>query len=82
MAANSATKLFRKSSFQQLSILTIGQLGFICKGWGFWLISEQDRKADTLGVRPNGQNGIYVKHCHLASKKHRIGPKMVSEAIS
>ena len=36
MAANSATKLFRKSSFQQLSILTIGQLSFICEGWRFW----------------------------------------------
>ena len=31
MAANSATKLFRKSSFQQLFILTIAQLGFICR---------------------------------------------------
>ena len=39
MAANSATKLFRKSSFQQLSVLTIGQLGFICEGWRFRPIS-------------------------------------------
>ena len=51
----------------------------------------------TIGVRRNGQNGIHVnidntvrticiiydvKLCRLASEKHCIGPKLVSEAIS
>jgi len=45
-------------------------------------ISELDQKADTSGVRRNGQNGIHMKPCPLASENHRIGPKMVSEAIS
>ena len=82
VAANSATELFRKSSFQQLSVHTIGRLGFICEGWSFCPISKQYWKADTIGVRRNGQNGIHVKLCRLASEKHCIGPKMVSEAIS
>ena len=61
---------------------TISLASFTCEGCGFRPISEQDRKADTIGVRRNGQNGIYVKLCRLASEKHRIGPKLVSEAIS
>ena len=43
---------------------------------------EPDRKATTSGVRHNRQNAIHVKLCHLASEKHHIGPKLVSEAIS
>ena len=41
-----------------------------------------NRKADTIGTQPNGQNGIHEKLCRLATEKHRIGPKLVSEAIS
>ena len=81
MAANSATELFRESSFQQLSVLMISLASFTCEGCGFRLISEADQKADTIGVRRNGQNCIHVKLCRLASKKHRIDPRMVSEAI-
>jgi len=80
IAANSATELFRESSknFPQ----TISLASFTCEGSGFRPISKLDRKADTIGVRRNGQNGIQVKLCRLASEKHRIGPKLVSEAIS
>ena len=39
--------------------------------------SANDRKAETSVVRRNGQ-----KERRLASEKHRIGTKMVSEAIS
>ena len=51
------------------------------EGCGFRPISKLNPwKGD--GVRQNGQNGIHVKLCRLASKKHRIGPNLVSEAIS
>ena len=58
---------------------TISLASFTCEGCGFWPISKLDRKADTIGVR---RNGHHVKLCCLASEKHRIGPKLVSEAIS
>ena len=78
--ANSATELFRESfnSFPFLRLVSRAS----CEGYGFRPISKLDRKADTIGVRRNGQNGIHVKLCRLASEKHRIGPKVVSEAIS
>ena len=60
----------------------ISLASFTCEGCGFRLISKLDQKANTIGVRRNGQNGIHAKLCRLASEKHRIGPKLVSEAIS
>ena len=48
-----------------------------------WLARLVNNQKDA--VRHNGQKGwifIHVKLCHLASEKHRFGPKMVSEAIS
>ena len=80
MAANSATELFRESFDNFLFLRLVSQAS--CEGCGFWPISKLDRKPDTIGVRRNGQNGIHVKLCCLASEKHRIGPKLVSEAIS
>ena len=46
------------------------------------ILGKLDWKANTIGTRPNGQNGIHEKLCRLATEKHRIGPKLVSEAIS
>ena len=83
MAANSATELprvFLPTTFYSYK-RTISLASFTCEGCGFWTISKLDRKADTSGVQCNGQNDIHVKFCRLASKKHRVGPKMVSEAI-
>ena len=51
---------------------TISLTSFTCEGCGFRLISELDWKADTSGVRRNGQNGIHVKVCPLTSDKHRM----------
>ena len=47
--------------------------GPLCEGCGFRPISKLDRKACTICVRRNGQNGIHVRLCRLASEKHRIG---------
>ena len=44
------------------------------KSVAFRPISILDRKADTSGVRRNGQKGIHVKACRLASEKYRTGP--------
>ena len=78
MAANSATELFRKSSNNYNQ--TISLVSFTSEECGFWPITEQDWKADTIGVRCNGQNGIHVKLCRLASKLEalywpKIGPR-------
>ena len=72
----SLSKTFR--SYKRM----ISRASFTCKGCGFRLISKLDRKANTIGVRCNGQNDIHVKLCRLSSEKHHIGPKLVSEAIS
>ena len=80
MAVNSATELFRES-FNNFPFLRLVSRAS-CEGCDFRPISKLDRKANTIGVRCNGQNGIHVKLCCLASEKHRIGPKLVSEAIS
>ena len=69
MAANSAKKSFESSSNFQADGYCLRRV---------WLErSANDRKAETSVVRRNGQ-----KECRLASEKHRIGTKMVSEAIS
>ena len=43
-----------------------------------WLSANKQTgsQSDTSGVRRNGQNGIHVKLCRLASEKHRIGPNI------
>ena len=77
MAANSAVPRV----FQQLSVLTSERLisqASPAKG----VVSANKRTGLESRVQRNGQNGIRVKHCCLASEKHRIGPKLVSEAIS
>ena len=81
MAANSATELFCKSSNNYNQ--TISLTSFTSEECGFRPITEQGRKADTIGVRRNGQNGIHVKLCRLASElEASYWPKLVSEAVS
>ena len=43
-----------------------------------WLSADKqtESQSDTSRVRHNGQNGIHVKLCRLASEKHRIGPNI------
>ena len=79
MAVNSATQLFHKSSFQQLSVLAckrmISLASLTCEGCSFRLISWSESWYITSGVRRNGRIFIHVKLCHLASEKHHNGSK-------
>ena len=77
MAANNAVPRV----FQQLSVLTSQRLisqASPVKG----VVSADMKTGSESRVQRNCQNGIHVKLCCLASEKHRIGPKLVSEAIS
>ena len=79
MAANSATELFHKSCFQQLSILTSKRLPSQASPRKVWLSADKQTGPES---RHHWCTTQWAEWHSSGPEKHRIGPKMVSEAIS